>query len=1204
MDKTIEYVVAYIATLKAGCAYIPIELVHPVELLNQLLEEGKPVLVLSKSEFVDRLPQEYVDSGRVFVMNDDEDGVSWLDRLERWRAQCVQESQWKDIEVHVEPHNLAYLVFSSGTTGKPKAITCPHRGAVNSYLWRFKAFPFDENDREGCNIFFVWELLRPLLRGAILVIIPDDVIYAPRQLVEFMSRNRVNRILFTPSLLQAILDMHTPEEIHTALSPHLKIVWMCGEVVTMKLFQRFQQALPKSQLLNLYSVSECHDVTGADIAELQSDTDYASTGFMIDNVQIYILDEEMQLVEKGQVGELYVGGVALAREYLDNPELTSERFVPNPFLDKPLFGDDNRLYRTGDLARILPDNSLEIRGRCNSMVKIRGYSVELCAIEAHLQSHSSVEAAIVLTEGEDLLTKRLVAYVIAKDSEQLNGQELRDHLRQHLPHYMIPQVFMQISEFPLHPASGKVQKTKLPLPRDHPECVLQLSNFVQASTDTQKTLLTSWQEIFPEVEANGQMIGIHDSFFDLGGNSFQMARLYGLIERSFPHASTVLSLPQMYSHPTIAEMSAILDKSLTDSAQFDLYNEVEEYLTSDIVAKNPVQLSSALWQNIFLTGVTGFLGAFLLRDCLELHPESTVHCLVRSGTDKEGMERIVHHMSSFRLWKEEYRGRINAIVGNLELEDFGITSSVYRKLVDVVDVIVHNGAIVDFNMSYQQLKSTNVNGSRNVLLFASSSHASSTKPILYVSTSGVFPLESAGKSRVIEEMYIPNQPEHLKMGYSQSKWVAERMMVAAMRDRGFHVAIFRPGDITGDSIHGRSNPNHDFVRLLQGVVKMQSAPQDRRMIDMTPVDFVSSAIISHQIGVDDSKDHFIFNLVHPEPVRFDDIVHLLRTQIGYRVNQISSDAWLEKLRQDSDTSNPVVPLWPTLQTIMNHGDMTFSSSKFKQGTLPRWTTLLPIMIQRLIRENMLPQPTLNRLFGKVAVVTGGSSGIGRAICEALVSHGVNVVLGARRMDRLEAVKQSVEEQHNLGRVAIHKTDVVIRQEVKDLVRFAEETFGPVDIFINNAGIMPITLMKNCKEDVWDQCIDVNIKGVLNGIGAALPGMLERKRGDIVTISSNAGREVWDALAVYSGTKFAVEAICKGLRREIHGSGVRVIQLQPGDVKTDLLLHSQEDKEAFDQLMPQLAERMLDPEDVAASVVHALSQPEHVAINEILIEPHA
>lgn len=238
------------------------------------------------------------------------------------------------------------------------------------------------------------------------------------------------------------------------------------------------------------------------------------------------------------------------------------------------------------------------------------------------------------------------------------------------------------------------------------------------------------------------------------------------------------------------------------------------------------------------------------------------------------------------------------------------------------------------------------------------------------------------------------------------------------------------------------------------------------------------------------------------------------------------------------------------------------------------------------------------LKGKVAVVTGASSGIGVGIAEELVKAGASVCLAARREEKLEEVKKRIVVGG--GKVIIVKTDITVRQQVKDLIKKTEEQLGPVDILVNNAGIGYITYMKNLLEDEWEKMVDVNCKGVLNGIGAVLPSMMSRKSGHIVNISSDAGRAPFPLLAVYTGTKFFVEGVSRSLRMEVKDHGIRVTCIQPGDVASDFGCDNpdQEAAEAYGDASP---DKEMSPGDIGRAVVYAVSQPKGIAVNEILIE---
>jgi len=251
---------------------------------------------------------------------------------------------------------------------------------------------------------------------------------------------------------------------------------------------------------------------------------------------------------------------------------------------------------------------------------------------------------------------------------------------------------------------------------------------------------------------------------------------------------------------------------------------------------------------------------------------------------------------------------------------------------------------------------------------------------------------------------------------------------------------------------------------------------------------------------------------------------------------------------------------------------------------------------------------MGRLDGKVAVITGASSGIGAGIARGLAAEGCAVAIAARRVEKLKEVESSITS--NGGKALSVATDVTKRDDVRALVKAAEDTLGPVDIMVNCAGVMYFTLMKNLHEDEWERQVDINCKGVLNGVAAVLDGMVKRDAGHIINISSDAGRDVFPSLTVYSATKHFVWAVSKGLRKELVGTKVRVTDIQPGDVATDLVMENT-DKEAADALGVAIGQKVgtgcsrsqvLDVEDIANAVIYAVTAPAHVGVHEIMVEP--
>jgi amino acid adenylation domain-containing protein len=342
LERRLEFVVACLAALKAGGAFLPLELAYPPSLLGDVLDDSEPRIVLTQEGLTGRLPGKQAR----FCLDD-----GWED--------AIGADAGPTDGTRPDPESLMFVSYSSGTTGKPKGIANPHRAAVRSYLWRFGLSDYGVGDRVGCGVFFIWEAFRPLLRGAITYVIPDEVIYDPAALVRYLEKRRITETLMTPSLLEAVLDEGGPN-IGERLNG-LRTLWLNGEVVTKTLARRALKLLPNVRLLNLYSVSETHEIAAGDLQELVESTEatHCTVGRPKDPDHLYLLDEDRNLVPTGTPGELYVGGELLARGYVNLPEKTAERFLPDRFSPE----NGARMYRTGDNARLLSDRARRRGGR-------------------------------------------------------------------------------------------------------------------------------------------------------------------------------------------------------------------------------------------------------------------------------------------------------------------------------------------------------------------------------------------------------------------------------------------------------------------------------------------------------------------------------------------------------------------------------------------------------------------------------------------------------------------------------------------------------------------------------------------------------------------------------------------------------------------------------------------------------------------------
>ncbi|WP_254027719.1 type I polyketide synthase [Mesorhizobium ventifaucium] len=525
MDTSPEYAVALFGILKTGAAYVVLEKAQPVAALKRMLKKASIEIVVTNNRFAANLPPNW--SGLALSLD------------KGWEAQLGKAISPNPQTVDLDAP--AQIVFSSGTTGEPKGIVCPHRSAICSYQWRYQALPYAPDEREAVNIFLVWEIMRPILAGMPAYLIPDDVIYDPHQLVEYLKRNRISRILLTPSLLDVIISSGLVD--FPSRLPDLRLIFLSGEVLTSALLARVKDALPHIKIVNHYGVAETHDVTHIDLSEI----DPATTQKVVPvgppqyNVSVYVLGEQRDPAPLGFLGEIFVGGDAVGHGYLNSPEMTRERFLPDPFRA------DGTMFRTGDIGRMLPGGHLEIIGRCAFMVKIRGYSVVLGSVEAALLRYSAVCSAAVVPELDPTTGQpdRLIAYVVLRNGA--NGWEaaLRAHLKSELPHYAVPADFVAVTELPIA-GNGKLDRSRLR------ELAEETCTPGTGAEEVESALRAAWHDLLQaEVADPG------DNFFDCGGHSLLAARLSTQLRESL---KVELRVVEVFLNPTFKELAALLRK--------------------------------------------------------------------------------------------------------------------------------------------------------------------------------------------------------------------------------------------------------------------------------------------------------------------------------------------------------------------------------------------------------------------------------------------------------------------------------------------------------------------------------------------------------------------------------------------------------------------------------------------------------------------
>jgi thioester reductase-like protein len=717
------------------------------------------------------------------------------------------------------------------------------------------------------------------------------------------------------------------------------------------------------------------------------------------------------------------------------------------------------------------------------------------------------------------------------------------------------------------------------------------------------------------------------SFFDLGGHSLSLADLAGKLSRKFGFRIPVGRL----ASPATLETHLLTVREVRDGVIAAVQSDLPSALRRDTTLEDEIRPSGAKVRalkdanTVLLTGVTGFLGAFLLNDLL-LATSAKIICVVRSPEpSKEDEPRAVaalrRNLIGFGLWHDSIMERVEVLPANLDRKRLGLTQEAFDELASRVQVTVHAAASVNLVYPYAALRNANVEGTREILRLACKGNST----LLYVSTNGVLPHSESGNGWPEDSMlYVDAVPEKIPDGYGQSKWAAEQLVLEAGR-RGLPVRILRAGTISGHSTTGAANAWDLLTALWVESIRIGYHPDvEGWRAEMTPVDFVSKAIV--HLGDQAHAKQLVFHLGDPNPVDAKQVFQHF-TELGYPTEPLPFEEWVALWTEKrgavkgGEGSFPVDILrggMPSVEFLRDIVVLNNAQTRPFRAVVERPKVdeqLLETYSRHWFARGWLPKPPSRHaapggsgplsgvrrsmLEGKVAVITGASSGIGAAVATALAREGCHLVLAARRVKALEALKIRLAQRE--GKVLIHATDVTSKSDVDSLFRETEAKLGPVDILVSCAGVMYFTMMANNYTEEWERTVDVNCKGLLHCLSNVVPSMLERGTGHIVAISSDAGRKCFPGLGVYSASKAFVEFTLQALRLETAGKGLKVTAIQPGNTETELLGIST-DPEALEKYGTPTGAKVLDPSDVAGSIVYALKQPDHVSVNEVLIEP--
>jgi len=531
VQRSFDTIIALLGVIKAGGYYVALDPDYPrLRLKTMLQDTAAPILLLHKDT------DEYEDYGGEKIYLDD---LSQLEKEDSSNPVCLS-----------IPNNILNIVYTSSTTGNPKGTFITIKSVLNRIFWMWEAYPFQPDDvavlqKSTALVAATWECFGALLAGIPTVILSREDLLDPHELWSKLVTERVSYLLASPALLQGVIDQ---AESHPSEWTTLRLATTSAEAISLTMATQWNTLFPQAPLLNLYGSTECSsNVTMYNTRNISPDASRVLIGKPLANTRVYVLNDNLGLVPMGGKGEMAVSGDCLARGYLNRPELTATRFIPDPFSDEP----GSRLYRTGDVARYCADGNIELLGRMDNQIKVRGFRVELDDVEVAILLNPAVRKCAVRVYQDQGGRNRLAAYLVADNG--MSSSTIRSFLRERLPEYMIPSDFVMIDTLPLTPA-GKVDRRALPLPdRTRPDLD---SAFVAPRTDTESLIAKLWSQIL-----GVERVGVYDNFFDLGGHSLMAIQILSRLRNT---ANVEIPLRAMYETPTVANLAGAVEAATRD----------------------------------------------------------------------------------------------------------------------------------------------------------------------------------------------------------------------------------------------------------------------------------------------------------------------------------------------------------------------------------------------------------------------------------------------------------------------------------------------------------------------------------------------------------------------------------------------------------------------------------------------------------------
>ncbi|MER8005575.1 amino acid adenylation domain-containing protein [Streptomyces sp. NPDC094149] len=915
LDRVPELIVALLAVLSSGGAFLPLDPATPRQRIVGLVEETGSRLIVSSHEHA---PMFAGCEARIL-----DPGAAGEPAM-RTPPRGTRTAHGS------RPDDLAYVIYTSGSTGPPKGVMITHRSLAHSLTAVARAYQLRPGDRvlHAAALGFdtsLEQIFATLISGATLVLAGTRT-WAPTELLHRFPEYGISVADLTPAYWQQTVSVADRGESLASL----RLAIVGGEIVTAKDCRAVLRRIPGVRLVNAYGLTET-TITST-LCELNEevlaapDSAVAPVGRPLEGTHIHLLDAELHPVRLGERAEIYLGGPGLARGVWRQPALTAQQFLPDPHGSAP--GD--RMYRTGDLGRMRSDGNLEILGRVDDQMKIRGFRVDPAEIEAALVSRPEIGQAMVVARARDHGEPELIAYYTPASAsagcETTLPARLRSALAEVLPGYMIPTAFRLMERLPVAP-SGKLDRRAVPEPGT-------------AATAAAADIETSERPV-PQGMAQlwCQILGLdyvrpHDDFFELGGNSLlameMLARtrvIFGIgVTQIRDLTRSLLRQPMLAAFAESVRQARAGTLAHPDGGSVDFAAETDRPVLavgSDAPTPHPQHPGDVL-----LTGATGFCGAYMIDELLRT-TTGRVLCLVRASDEQEGMKRIRASHQRYVL-SDLSSPRVQAVVGDLAKPRLGLSADRFEELAATIDAVYHFGGQVNFIYPYHDLRASNVDGTYEIIRLA----ARRAVPVHFTSSMAVLAGFGPAGVREVTESTPLRFPEYLSVGYVETKWVGEVLLKKAS-DAGLPVTVYRLMDITGSSGTGVMNTGSEMAALIDFIARTGLCPDIQLPLDFLPADCLARAI--GHISTRHPAHGEVYHLTNPRPTLLASLAERLRGR-GYPIQEIPYAEWIAMLVRYAagHPTDPMTAFVPLFVDRCAHADMTVSEMYF-HDVFPKFT---------------------------------------------------------------------------------------------------------------------------------------------------------------------------------------------------------------------------------------------------------------------------